>query len=93
MVHSDVDTKHFTGERLIIRLGRWTAAINQKDVMTFLRGKNPSGSELMFSSLNRKSNVRTLNSKAPTKYTVTLLSVRARWANTKTKQTFTANLY
>lgn len=66
MVHSDVDTKHFPGEWIIIRLGRWTAAINQKDVMTFLQGKYPSGSELMFSSLSRKSNVRTLNSKAPT---------------------------
>lgn len=63
-MHSDVDTEHFTGER-IIWLGISAAAINQKDVMTFLQGKYPSGSELMFSTLNRKSNVRTLNSKAP----------------------------
>lgn len=66
MVHFDVDTKHFSGEWVMIWLGRWTAAINQKDVMTFLQEKHLSGSELMFSSLSRKSNVRTLNLKAPT---------------------------
>lgn len=53
MVHSDVDTKNFTGEWIIIWLGRWTAAINQKDVMTFLQGKYPSGYALMFSSSTR----------------------------------------
>lgn len=65
MVHFDVDTKHFSGE-WIMGLGRWTAAIKQKDVMTFLQEKHPSGSELMFSSLSRKSNVRRLNLKGPT---------------------------
>lgn len=84
MVHFDIDTKHFSGE-WIRWLGRWTAAINQKDVMTFMQGKYPSGSEL-FVSLSRESNVRTLNLKAPTYYTVTQPSIRASWASwTKTK--------